>query len=170
MKINIEKDVIQLKEIMESIRTSIKLETESLKNLADEVTSENIEHTYPIEEKFLKILNSQETTYDDYIAYLEKITDKFQECLSSTNRSLLFSAILKIQAIPETTKPVPPVFIVGEFTKQDVAKLLGRVSVPNTKPERRKIQPMEAVSTHIKSTEKQLEQSKKKIQCRINKF
>ena len=83
-KTYIEKDVIQIKEIIESIRTSIKLETESLKNLADEVTSENIEHTY--------------------------------------------------------TSPVQPVFTAGEFTKQDVAKLLGRVNAPNTKT-REKINP-----------------------------
>ena len=44
--------------------------------------------------------------------------------------------------------------------KNDVAKILGRVNVPNTEPEIRKIQPMEAVSTntHTKSADKQFEQ------------
>ncbi|XP_078312759.1 uncharacterized protein LOC111133990 [Crassostrea virginica] len=167
LKTDIEEDVTQIRKIMESIRTSMKAETESLKNLADEVTSENIEHTHRMEKSLLEMLKSQETTYDDYITYLEKITDEFQESLSSTNRNLLFSAILKIQAIPETTKPVPPEFTAGEFTKQDVAKLLGRVNVPNTKPKRRKIQPMEAVPIHIKSTEKQLEQSKEKSDVKL---
>ena len=57
-----------------------------------------------------------------------------------------------------TTKPVPPVYTAGRFSKDDVAKFLGRVNVPNTKPEKRKIQPMEAGTTHMKCTEKQLKQ------------
>ncbi|XP_022343914.2 uncharacterized protein LOC111136994 [Crassostrea virginica] len=162
LKSDIEEDVIQIKKIMESIRTSMKSEAESLKNLVDEVTSENIEHTHTMEKSLLKILKSQETTSDDYIAYLWKMSDEFQEYLSITNQKLLFSKTLKIQPIPETTKPVPPVFTAGRFNKNDVTKLLGKVNVPNTKPEKRKIQPMEAESTHMKSTEKQLEQSKEK--------
>ncbi|XP_078311261.1 uncharacterized protein LOC111132621 [Crassostrea virginica] len=43
-----------------------------------------------------------------------------------------------------------------------MSPLLGKVNVPNTKPEKRKIQPMEAVTTHMKFTEKQSEQSKEK--------
>ena len=60
---------------------------------------------------------------------------------------------LKIQTIPDTTKPVPPVFHAGQFNKDDVAKLLGRAVVPNTEPMKRKIQPMEALTTHMKPTE-----------------
>nr|XP_022340402.1 E3 ubiquitin-protein ligase TRIM71-like [Crassostrea virginica] len=163
MKTDIKEDATQIKKIMESIRTSMKAEAESLKNLVDEVTSENIEHTHAMEKSLLEMLKSQETIYDDYIAYLWKMSDKFQEYLSITNQKLLFqSKTLKIQPVPETTKPVPPVFTAGQFNKDDVAKLLSRVNVPNTKPEKRKIQPMEAVTIHMKSTEKQLEQSKEK--------
>ena len=90
------------------------------------------------------------------------MSDAFQECLSQSTQKKLFSKALKIQPIPETTKPVPPVFTAGRFNKNDVAKLLGRVNVPDTEPEKRKIKPMEAVTTHMKSTEKQLEQSKEK--------
>ena len=80
------------------------------------------------------------------------------------NQKLLFqSTTLKIQPIPETTKPVPLGVTAGQFNKDDVAKLLSRVNVPNTEPEKRKIQPMEAFTTHMKSTEKQLEQSKEKF-------
>nr|XP_022340409.1 uncharacterized protein LOC111135021 isoform X2 [Crassostrea virginica]XP_022340410.1 uncharacterized protein LOC111135021 isoform X2 [Crassostrea virginica] len=163
LKTDIEKDATQIKKIMESIRTSMKVEAESLKNLVDEVTSENIEHTHTMEKSLLDILKSQETTYDDYIAYLWKMSDKFQEYLSITNQKLLIqSKTLKIQPIPETTKPVPPACIAGQFNRENVSKLLSRVNVPNTEPEKRKIQPMEAVTIHMKSTEKQLEQSKEK--------
>ncbi|XP_022341639.1 uncharacterized protein LOC111135664 [Crassostrea virginica] len=162
LKKNIDEDATEIKKVMESIRTSMKAEAKSLKNLVDEVTSENIEQTYTMEKSLLKMLSSQETTYNDYIAYLEKTSDAFQEYLSITHHKLLFSKTLKIQSIPETTKPVPPVFTAGQFTKHDVAKLLGKVNVPNTKPEKRKIRAMEAVTTHMKSTEKQLEQSKEK--------
>nr|XP_022337721.1 uncharacterized protein LOC111133541 [Crassostrea virginica] len=163
LKTDIEEDAKQIKKIMESIRTNMKAEAGSLKTLVDEVTSENIEHTHTMEKSFLKMLKSQETTYDDYIAYLGKMSDEFQEYLSTTNQKLLFkSKTLKIQPIPETTKPDPPEFTAGQFNKNDITKLLGKVNVPNTKQEKRKIQPMKADSTHMKYTEKQFEQSKEK--------
>nr|XP_022341563.1 uncharacterized protein LOC111135625 [Crassostrea virginica] len=162
LKSDIEADVTKIQKLMESIRTSMKAETESLKNLVDEVSSENIKHTYIMEKTLLKMLKSQETTYDDYIAYLGKMSDEFQQHLSLENQKNLFSETLKIKTIPETTKPVPPVFTVGQFSKHDVVKLLGRVIVPNAEPKKRKIQPMETFTTHMKSTEKQLGQSKEK--------
>ncbi|XP_022341640.1 uncharacterized protein LOC111135665 [Crassostrea virginica] len=162
LKKNIDEDATEIRKVMESIRTSMKAEAKSLKNLVDEVTSENIEQTYTMEKSLLKMLNSQETTYNDYISYLEKTSDAFQEYLSITHHKLLFSKTLKIQSIPETTKPVPPVFTAGTFNKNDVAKLLGKVNVPNTQPEKRKIRPLEAVTTQMKSTERQLKQSKEK--------
>nr|XP_022308350.1 uncharacterized protein LOC111114351 [Crassostrea virginica] len=164
LKSDIEEDAEQIKKIMGSIRTSMKAEVKALKNLVDDVTSENIEHTHSMEKSLLKMLKSQETTYDDYITYLAKMSDEFQEYLSETTKKLLFSKILKIQPIPDTTKPVPPVFTAGQFNKNDISNLLGKVNVPNAKPEKRKIQPMdsEAVTTHLKSTEKQFEQSKEK--------
>nr|XP_022300954.1 uncharacterized protein LOC111109164 [Crassostrea virginica] len=142
LKSDIEEDFTEIKNIMESIRTSLKTEAESLKNLVDEVTSERIENTYTMEKSLLKMLKSQETTYDDYITYLWKMSDEFQEYLS-TNQKLLFTKTLKIQPIPETTKPVPPEFTAGRFNKNDITRLLGKVNVPNRKPEKRKIQPME---------------------------
>ncbi|XP_078329841.1 uncharacterized protein LOC111111650 isoform X2 [Crassostrea virginica] len=162
LKTDIEEDVSEIKNIMENIRTSMKAEAESLKNLVDEVTSEKIEHTHTMEKSLLKMLKSQETTYDNYITYLEEMSEKFQEYLSTTNQKLLSSDILKIQSVPETSKPVPPVFTPGQFNRDDVAKLLGILNIPNTEPEKRKIQPMEAVSTPMKFTEKQMEQSKEK--------
>nr|XP_022343915.1 uncharacterized protein LOC111136994 isoform X3 [Crassostrea virginica] len=162
LKSDIEEDVTKTKKMMESIRTCMKAEADSLKNLVDEVSSENVEHTHTMEKSLLEMLKSQETTYDEYMAYLGKMSDEFQKYLSLTNQKLMFSEVLKIQPIPETTKPVPPVFTAGHVNKDDVAKLLGRVNVPNTKPEKRKIQPMEAITTHMQSTEKQLEQSTEK--------
>nr|XP_022340407.1 E3 ubiquitin-protein ligase TRIM71-like isoform X2 [Crassostrea virginica] len=168
MKTDIKEDATQIKKIMESIRTSIKAEAESLKNLVDEVTSENIEHTHAMEKSLLEMLKSQETIYDDYIAYIWKMSDKFQEYLSITNQKLLFqSKTIKIQPIPETTKPIPPVFSAGQFNRDDITKLLSRVNIPNTKPEKRKIQPMEAVTTHMISTKKKLEQSKEKSNMKL---
>ncbi|XP_078329847.1 uncharacterized protein LOC111113501 isoform X1 [Crassostrea virginica] len=162
LKTDIKEDVTEIKKIMESIRTSMKAEAESLKNLVDEVTSEKIEHSHTMEKSLLQMLKSQEATYDDYITYLGEMSAKFQKYLSTSNQKLLSSEILKLKTIPETSKPVPPVFTPGQFNRDDVAKLLGRLNVPNTEPEKRKIQPMEAVSTPMKYTEKQMEQSKEK--------
>ena len=90
------------------------------------------------------------------------MSEEFQEYLSVTNKKLLFSKTLNIQPIPETTKPVPPVFTEGKFSRNDITKLLGKVNVPNTKPEKRKIQPMDSAAdiTSMKSTENQFEQIK----------
>ncbi|XP_022341562.2 uncharacterized protein LOC111135624 [Crassostrea virginica] len=162
LKSDIEADATKIQKLMESIRTSMKSEAESLKNLVDEVSSENIDHTHTMEKSLLEMLKSQETIYDDYIAYLGKMSDDFEHHLSLTNHKLLFSETLKIKTIPETTKPVDPVFTAGRFSKDDVAKLLGRVNISNAEPKKRKIQPMEAVTTQMKSTEKQLEQSNEK--------
>ena len=49
LKSDIEMDATHIKKIMESIRTSMKDEAKSLKNLVDEVASENIEHTHTME-------------------------------------------------------------------------------------------------------------------------
>ncbi|XP_078320096.1 uncharacterized protein LOC111114020 [Crassostrea virginica] len=162
LKKDIKRDVTEIKNIMESIRTSMKGEAESLKNLLDEVTLENMEHTYTIEKSLLKVLESQETTYDDYIAYLERMTDEFQKHLSFTNKKLLFSKTLKIETIPETTKPALPVFIKSQFNKKYVTTLLGRVYVQESKQRRRNFKPIEEIFTPLKSTEKHLNQSKEK--------
>ena len=94
-----------------------------MKNLVDKITSENIEHTHTMEKSLLKMFKSQETTYDGYITYLGEMSDEFQEYLSVTNKKLLFSKILKIQPIPETTKPIPPVFTAGQFNRNDITNL-----------------------------------------------
>nr|XP_034312026.1 uncharacterized protein LOC117684363 [Crassostrea gigas]XP_034312027.1 uncharacterized protein LOC117684363 [Crassostrea gigas] len=68
---------------------------------------------------------------------------------------------LEIDPIPVTTKPVPPVFTAGQYSKEDVTKLLGRVTVPDTKPENRKIKPMRLFYT-VESTESQRKQDREK--------
>ena len=163
VKTDIEKDAIEIKNIMKSIRTSMKAEAKSLKILVDEVTTENIKHTCTVETALLKMLKSQETTYDDYIAYLGNMSDKFQDYLSLSSQKLLFSETFKVQSIPDTFKPVSPVFINGRFNKDDIIKLLGRVKVQNTEPERRKIQPMKEVATYRTFTEKENSDMKKTL-------
>ena len=54
LKTDIEEDVREIKKKMESIRTSKNAEAESLKNLVDEVTSENKEHTHKMENSLLE--------------------------------------------------------------------------------------------------------------------
>ena len=66
------------------------------------------------------------------------------------------------QPIPETTTPVLPVFTAGQYSKDDIAKLLGRVDIPTIKPKNRKIRPMENESAQLESTEKQMKQDREK--------
>eukprot|EP00105_Crassostrea_gigas_P010742 XP_011426114.1 PREDICTED: uncharacterized protein LOC105327377 [Crassostrea gigas] len=158
-------DSIEIKKIMDSIRASMKAEAESLKRMVDTLTSNNIKQVNEQEKSLLQLLNSQDKKYNDYISYLIELVKKFHGYLSSKNLQILMDEItknLKIDPIPETTKPVHPVFNAGQYSKEDVTKLLGRVTAPDTKPENRKIKPMETVSTQLKSTEKQNKQDREK--------
>ncbi|XP_062579085.1 tripartite motif-containing protein 6-like [Saccostrea cucullata] len=83
----VREDTTEVKQIMDSIRTSMKAEAESLKNMVDTVLSENMEELNQIEKSLLEKLKSQEKTFDDYIAYLSDLVKEFQSYLSSTELS-----------------------------------------------------------------------------------
>ncbi|XP_065939430.1 tripartite motif-containing protein 5-like [Magallana gigas] len=159
-------DVTEIKKIMEGIRTAMKAEAESVKRMVDAVTSDKIEQVNKIEQSSLETLNSQNQEIDNYINYLIDLIQTYYGCLSPSkieNLTLsLKSKSLKIRPVPETSKPVPPVFTAGKHSKEDVAKLLGRTTVPNTKPEIRKIKPMETASPQLKPTGKQRKQDREK--------
>ncbi|XP_052685876.1 tripartite motif-containing protein 2-like [Crassostrea angulata] len=166
LKKEIKEDVMEIKKTMNDIRNSIKAEADSLKELVDKVTSNKLEQANEIEETLLKTLNSQEKTYEDYTEYLEKLLKEFHSYKSITNFRVLFSDDfdkLKIQSIPQTTQPVLPVFTAGQFYKDDVSKLLGSVNFPNTKPDNRRIKPMETASTQLKLTGKQMRRDVEKF-------
>uniref|UniRef100_K1Q861 Tripartite motif-containing protein 3 n=1 Tax=Magallana gigas TaxID=29159 RepID=K1Q861_MAGGI len=166
MKIEIAGDVTEIKKIMEGIRTAMKAEAESVKRMVDAVTSDNIEQVNKIEQSLLQTLNGQNQEIDDYINYLNDLIKTYYGYLSPSNIEQLTYAIksenLVITPIPETSKPVPPVFTAGQYGKEDVAKLLGRITVTNAKPENRKIKPMETASTQLKPTGKQRKQDREK--------
>ncbi|XP_052692068.1 uncharacterized protein LOC128170160 [Crassostrea angulata] len=166
LKKEIAGDVTEIKKIMDGIRTSMKTEAEAVKKLVDTVTSENIKQVGKIEQSLLKTLNGQNQEIDDYITYLNDLINTFYGYLSPSNIEQITSALKSesfiIRPIPETSRPVPPVFTAGHHSKEDVAKLLGIITVPNNKPENRKIKPMETVSTQLKPTEKQRKQDREK--------
>ncbi|XP_034306163.2 E3 ubiquitin-protein ligase TRIM71 [Magallana gigas] len=151
LKKEIAGDVTDMKKIMEKIRTSIKTEAEAVKKLVDTVTSDKIEQVNKIQQSLLETLSGQNQGIDDYINYLNDLITTLYGYLSPLNIQQLTVALksksLIIRPIPETSKPVPPVFTAGKYSKEDVAKLLGRITVPNTKPEeKRKIKSMETVT------------------------
>ncbi|XP_052696006.1 uncharacterized protein LOC128174506 [Crassostrea angulata] len=129
--------------------------------------SQRIELVNEMEDNIQKDLDKQEKTYEDYTIYLENLVEKFHCYMSSTNIKanpviFLLSEHLKIKPIPDTSKPVYPLFTAGQCQNADVAKLLGKTTFSDTKPEQRKIKPMETASTTLKSTEKQRKQAKQK--------
>lgn len=139
----------EIKSIFDHIRTSIKTESMTLKSLVDEVTLENIEQVDKLEESLLELLESQTKIFDDYISHLNNLIKDFHSYLSFNkiqNNPLINSIAdaLKIKSIPETTRPVLPVFTAGTFTKYGVANLLGKTYLPDIKPEIRTIKSMEA--------------------------
>ncbi|XP_062612355.1 uncharacterized protein LOC134274117 [Saccostrea cucullata] len=164
----IKEDATEIKKIMDNIRTSMKAEAESLKSLVDKVQSENMKQLDQIEHSLLEDLKTQEKTFDEYTIHLNNLIKEFQDFLSSPDPTkltlTLYLVDMKIQPIPETTKPVTPVFTAGQYGKEGVAKLLGKLSIPEIKPETRKIKPMEIPSlpTPKKPTNKQLKSDKGK--------
>uniref|UniRef100_A0A8W8LNZ6 B box-type domain-containing protein n=1 Tax=Magallana gigas TaxID=29159 RepID=A0A8W8LNZ6_MAGGI len=165
LKKEIAGDVTEIKKIIEGVRTSIKTEAESVKKLVDRITSDKIEQVNKIEQSLLETLNGQNQKIDDYINYLDDLIKTFYGYLSPSNIEQLTFALKSenlIRPIPETSKPVPPIFTAGQYSKEDVAKLLGRITFPNTKRENRKIKPMETASTQLKPTEKQKKQDREK--------
>ncbi|XP_011430215.3 tripartite motif-containing protein 5-like [Magallana gigas] len=166
LKKEIAEDVTEIKKIMAGIRTSIKAEAESVKKLVDAVTLDKMEQVDKKEQSLLQTLNGQNQEIDDYINSLNDLIETYYGNLSPSNIEELTFALksenLIIRPIPETFKPVPPVFTAGQYSKEDVAKLLGRITVPNTKPENRKIKPMETASTDLKPSGKQREQDREK--------
>eukprot|EP00105_Crassostrea_gigas_P011188 XP_011426745.1 PREDICTED: uncharacterized protein LOC105327813 [Crassostrea gigas] len=166
LKQEIARDVTEIKKIMEGIRKSVKAESEALKKLVDTVTSDKMEQVDKIEHSLLQTLNSQNQEIDDYINSLNDLVRTFYGYLSPSNIEQLTVALksenLIIRPIPETSKPVPPIFTAGQYSKEDVAKLLGKITVPNIKPEKRKIKPMKTVSIQLKPTGKQRKQEREK--------
>eukprot|EP00105_Crassostrea_gigas_P034077 XP_019918225.1 PREDICTED: transcription intermediary factor 1-beta [Crassostrea gigas] len=166
LKKEIAGDVTEIKKIMEDIRTSMKAEAKSVKQIVDIITSEKIEQVNKIEQSLLQTLNNQNQQIDDYINSLNDLIKRFYGYLSPSNIEQLTFALKSenfiIRPIPETSKPVPPVFTAGQHSKEDVAKLLGRITVPKAKPENRKTKPMETASTQLKPTGKQRNQDREK--------
>eukprot|EP00105_Crassostrea_gigas_P018428 XP_011436546.1 PREDICTED: tripartite motif-containing protein 2 [Crassostrea gigas] len=159
LKRDIKEDILKLRACMEKIRASIKAEAESVKRLVEKAMSDNLEQANEMEETLLEKLQSQDRAYDEYNGYLENLVKEFQGYLSYDkvqNNSIFFSLseVLNIKSIPESTEPVYPVFTAGQYSKNDVAKLLGTVTVPTTKPASRKIKPMDITSTQLKPTRK----------------
>ncbi|XP_065926460.1 tripartite motif-containing protein 2 [Magallana gigas] len=159
IKRDIKEDVLKLKAFMDKIRTSIKAEAESVKRLVEKAMSDNLEQANEMEETLLEKLQSQDKAYDEYNGFLEILVKEFQDYLSydkvQNNPILLsLSEVLNIKPIPMSTEPVYPVFTAGQYSKNDVAKLLGTVTVPTTKPASRKIKPIDITSTQLKPTRK----------------
>ncbi|XP_061182193.1 uncharacterized protein LOC133190532 [Saccostrea echinata] len=152
-------DTKEIKKIMDNIRTSMKAEAESLKCMVDSVTSENMEEVNKIEESLLEKLNNQDTTIEKYITYLNDLDKKFHVYLSSLKPTKLLTAEeMQIQPIPETTKPLMPVFTAGRYSKDYVAKFMGKITFPNTKEEMRKVQPLKSKipASYLKPTRYQI--------------
>lgn len=156
-------DAITIRKIFDNIRLCMEKEATLLKGVVDTVTSENIDEVNKMEESIMECLKSQDKSYEEYTYYLNKLVKEFIGNLSNfkfQNNPLLFliSEALKIKPIPKTPKPIPPVFTAGQYSKDDVAKLLGRITVPDIVPENREIKPMETVIGQLKPTVKQKKQ------------
>lgn len=124
------------------------------------VMTDNLEQVKKIEQSLIKELQIQDKNYENYNSYLEDLIKDIHDYLSFdkvTNNPIIFSLSehLKTKPISETKKPVYPVFTDGQYSKDNIANLFGRITAPNTKPEKRKIKPIEIASAQLKFEEKQ---------------
>nr|XP_022315207.1 E3 ubiquitin-protein ligase TRIM71-like [Crassostrea virginica]XP_022315208.1 E3 ubiquitin-protein ligase TRIM71-like [Crassostrea virginica]XP_022315209.1 E3 ubiquitin-protein ligase TRIM71-like [Crassostrea virginica] len=155
-------DTTEIKKIMDDIRTSMKAEGKRLKKLVEKVILQKIVGINDVEKSITAMLQNQGKIYEDYISYLKDVVEEFSGYLSSTQllgnpMISTMSGHLTINSIPQTTKPFPPVFTPGQFSEEDVSKLLGTVNASKYKQDNRAIKPMET----LKPTD-QMKQDEKK--------
>lgn len=128
---NIQTDTSNVKTVVDGLRSSMRGEGRSLKLLVDMVTSDNIAQVNRIEKSLIEMLQSQDETYNEYIYYLRKHVEEL--CLFlHFNLIVPYERLPETRPIPETTKPVPPMLTPGRYSREDVAKLLGRITVSDT--------------------------------------
>ncbi|XP_062579937.1 uncharacterized protein LOC134241942 [Saccostrea cucullata] len=162
----IDGDAKEIKIIMNIIRTSMKAEAESLKRLVDDIVSENMEEVNKTEQSLLEKLKSQVKSIEKYKAYLNDLDKKFHVNVCSFEPSKPFTAgDMQIQSIPETTKPLMPLFTAGKYSKADIAKLLGKLTFPNNNEEVRKVKPSKVknLTSYQKRTSYQVIEDSKPI-------
>lgn len=93
MQKDIKEDTKEIKEIMNKIRTSIKIEAEYLKQLTDMVMTDNLEQVKKIEQSLIKELQIQDKNYENYNSYLEDLIKDIHGYLSFdkvTNNPIIF--------------------------------------------------------------------------------
>ena len=153
-------DASRIKMALEEMRASIMAEADTVKQLVDVIASEKVDRVNKIEESLNENLKEQDKTFGDYISYLHKLVETCHQDVSSTelqNDPKITTE--SIRPIPETTKPVLPVFTTGQYNKDKVANLLGSVNVSSHKP---KIKPLRTTFEHSIFAEKQSKEEKGK--------
>ncbi|XP_062576219.1 uncharacterized protein LOC134264009 [Saccostrea cucullata] len=140
----IKEDVPKVKKMVALIRETMTTEANALKSLVDRVLSENFSELDSIEERILHDLTAQDKTFTNYISYLQELLRKYQSKLAKKNLEDLISKqredkAEEIDPIPETFKPVLPIFTGGQFTEDDIKKFLGKISFPKVTKARRHV-------------------------------
>lgn len=162
MKKDVEEDANKLKTLMDKIRSSIKIEAESIKRLMDELMSDKLEQGNKLEETLKKEIQSQYKIYKEYNGYLEDFAGTINDYMlfdKVQSNPILCSPSehFKIKPIPKTTKQSYPEITAGQYSKDDVAKLFGNISSSDTKPEKRRMIPKEILPTQLETSKKKPE-------------
>lgn len=81
LKLEVQENCATVRKKMDDIRYFKKAEAESLKNLVDIAISKNLEEVNTMEESLTTKLKLQETTYEEYIDYLDNLDTEFHSFL-----------------------------------------------------------------------------------------
>nr|XP_011426112.2 tripartite motif-containing protein 2 [Crassostrea gigas] len=145
----IKKDVEKTKNYMDTMRTLLKSDAESLKRLVDEVMLKKLEECEEIEQSLIETLNNQDKVYENYNSYLNDLRKELYCYISDKTLSEVVSFVseenFKIKPIPVTTKPTLPIFAPSDIERSDdgITKLLGKLYFPDIELKIREIKPME---------------------------
>ncbi|XP_062605150.1 uncharacterized protein LOC134279839 [Saccostrea cucullata] len=98
-------------------------------------------------------------------------TSLCSKCATQRNhRGHIFTDLetIYVDKYSEATKPIMIGFTAGDFSKNDITYLLGKIHVPSTKAEKREISPSVSVdNTAMKPAQKQIKEDRKKPEKKL---
>lgn len=108
LKLEVQEDCATVRKKMDDIRYFKKAEADSLKKLVDIVMSKKLEEVNTMEESLITKLELQETTYEEYIYYIENLDTMFHSYMSLSNiKDLVSGDFDRNQAHSRNNKIVP---------------------------------------------------------------
>ncbi|XP_062595367.1 uncharacterized protein LOC134256704 [Saccostrea cucullata] len=123
---NVKKEIVKL-------RVSMKNRADELKEVVDNILTDNNKKLDEIENSVLTEMNEQQKKKEDYINYLEKLIIDYESKMSSIKHTELMKFHLDISLatlkMPSKSEPKLPTFTLGTLNKEEIAKQFGEIEL-----------------------------------------